>query len=106
VCPRGSPLWIIKTNPYNHTCIQEITRSYHAQSTVKMIAGAIKKELEEDMTLTIKTICALLIAKFSGVNPSYSKIWRGRIIRINFWKLGVFVWYTTLIIQCHSINKS
>jgi hypothetical protein len=39
-----------------------------------MIAGAIKKELVEAMTLTIKIICALLRAKFSGVNPSYFKI--------------------------------
>jgi hypothetical protein len=30
------------------------------------------------MTLTIKIIRALLRAKFSGVNPSYSKIWRCR----------------------------
>jgi hypothetical protein len=42
-----------------------------------MMTGVIKKELAEDMTLIIKTICALLRAKFSGVNPSYSKIWRG-----------------------------
>jgi hypothetical protein len=37
-----------------------------------------KRELVEDMTLIIKTICVLLKAKFSGVNSSYSKIWRGR----------------------------
>jgi hypothetical protein len=43
-----------------------------------MIAGAIKRELAEDMTLTIKIICALLRAKFSDVNPPYSKIWRCR----------------------------
>jgi hypothetical protein len=74
VCPKGSPFWIIKTNPYDHTCVQKIIHSDHAQLTVKMIVGAIKKELAEDMTLTIKIICALLRAKFSGVNPSYSKI--------------------------------
>jgi hypothetical protein len=45
--------------------------------TVKIIVGAIKRELAEDMTLTIKTICALLRVKLLGVNPSYSKIWRG-----------------------------
>jgi hypothetical protein len=39
-----------------------------------MIVDAIKKELAEDMTLIIKIIYALLRAKFSGVNPSYSKI--------------------------------
>jgi hypothetical protein len=39
-----------------------------------MIAGVIKRELAEDMTLTIKTICALLREKISDVNPSYSKI--------------------------------
>jgi hypothetical protein len=71
-------LWIINTNPYDHTCVQEITCSDYAQLTAKMIAGAIKQELADDMTLTIKTICALLRAKFSGVNLSYSKIWRGR----------------------------
>jgi hypothetical protein len=60
------------------THVQEITHSDHAQLTMKMITGAIKRELAEDMTLTIKTICALLRAKFSGVNLSYSKIWRGR----------------------------
>jgi NADH:ubiquinone oxidoreductase subunit E len=43
-----------------------------------MIVGAIKKELTEDMTLTIKTICAILRTKFSGVNSFYSMIWRGR----------------------------
>jgi hypothetical protein len=55
-------------------CIQEITRSYHAQLTVKMIVGAIKKELTENMTLIIKTICTLIRANFMGVNHSYSKI--------------------------------
>jgi hypothetical protein len=45
---------------------------------MKMIAAAIKKDLTEDMTLTIKTLCALLRAKFPGVNHSHSKIWRGR----------------------------
>jgi hypothetical protein len=69
LCPKGSPFWIIKTNPYDHTCVQEITRSDHAQLTAKMIASVIK--LAEDMG-------ALLRAKFSGVNPFYSKIWRGR----------------------------
>jgi hypothetical protein len=51
-----------------------------------MIDGAIKRELANDMTLTIKIICALLRAKFSGVNPSYFEIWRGReeIITQNF----------------------
>jgi hypothetical protein len=77
VCHKSSHLWVIKTNHYNNTCIQEIARSDHAQLTVKMIVGAIKKELAEDMTLTIKTICALLRVKLLGVNPSYSKIWRG-----------------------------
>jgi hypothetical protein len=43
-----------------------------------MIAGAIKRELEDDMTVIIKIICALLRAKISGVNIFYSKIWRGR----------------------------
>jgi hypothetical protein len=43
VCPKGSPFWIIKTNPYDHICVQEITRSDHSQLTVKMIVGAIKK---------------------------------------------------------------
>jgi hypothetical protein len=78
VCLKCNPFWVIKTNPYNHTCVQEITRSDHAQLTTKMIVCAIKRELAENMTLTIKTICALLRAKFLGVNPSYSKIWRGR----------------------------
>jgi hypothetical protein len=31
---------------------------------MKMIASAIKRELAEDMILTIKIICALLKAKF------------------------------------------
>jgi hypothetical protein len=39
-----------------------------------MITGTIKQELAEDMTLTIKIICALLRAKFSGVDSSYSRI--------------------------------
>jgi MULE transposase domain/SWIM zinc finger len=43
-----------------------------------MIAGAIKRELAEDMNSTIKGIRALLRAKFPGVTPSYSKVWRGR----------------------------
>jgi hypothetical protein len=29
VYPKGSPFWIIKTNPYDHTCVQEITCSDH-----------------------------------------------------------------------------
>jgi hypothetical protein len=78
VYPKGSPFWIIKTNPYDHTCVQEITRSDHAQLTTKMIVGTIKRELAEHMTLIIKTICALLRVKFSDVNPSCSKIWQGR----------------------------
>jgi hypothetical protein len=45
---------------------------------MKMIASAIQRELVDDMTLTIKIICALLRLKFSGINPSYSKIWRDR----------------------------
>jgi hypothetical protein len=68
VCPKSSHFWVIKTNPYDHTCVQEVTRSDHTQ---------LKRELAEDMTLTIKIICVLLKANFSGVNPSYSKIWRG-----------------------------
>jgi mannosyltransferase OCH1-like enzyme len=43
VSPKRNPFWIIKTNPYNHTCIQEISRSDHAQFTMKMIADAIKR---------------------------------------------------------------
>jgi hypothetical protein len=43
-----------------------------------MIAWAIKRDLTEDMNCTIRAICAILRAKFSGVIPSYSKIWRGR----------------------------
>jgi hypothetical protein len=43
--------------------------------TAKMIVDAIKRELIEDITLKIKTIHALLRAKFLGVNPSYSKVW-------------------------------
>jgi hypothetical protein len=70
----GNHFWVIKTNPYDRTCVQEITRSNHAQLTAKIIADAIKRELAEDMTLTIKRICALLRANFSGVNQSYSKI--------------------------------
>jgi hypothetical protein len=38
VCSMGSPFWIIKTNPYEHTCVQDITRSDHTQLTAKMIA--------------------------------------------------------------------
>jgi hypothetical protein len=53
------------------TRVQKIIRLDHAQLTVKMIAGAIKQELADDMTLTIKIIFALLRAKFSDVNPSY-----------------------------------
>jgi hypothetical protein len=30
VFPKGSPFWIIKTNLYDHTCVQEITHSDHA----------------------------------------------------------------------------
>jgi hypothetical protein len=29
------------TNPYDHTCVQEITRSDNTQLTTKMIAGVI-----------------------------------------------------------------
>jgi hypothetical protein len=43
-----------------------------------MVAWAIKRDLAEDMNCTIKGICAILRAKFMGVTPSYSKIWRGR----------------------------
>jgi hypothetical protein len=78
VCSKGGPFWIIKTNPYEHTCVQEITRSDHTQLTTKMIAWAIKRELAEDMNSMIKGIRALLRAKFPGVTPSYSKVWRGR----------------------------
>jgi hypothetical protein len=77
VCHKSSLFWVINTNPYDHTCVQEITRSDHAQLTTKVIADVIKRELAEDMTLIIKIICALLRVKFSGVNPSYAKIWRG-----------------------------
>jgi hypothetical protein len=74
MCSKGSPFWVIKTNPYEHTCVQDIIRSDHAQLTVKMIAWAIKRELAEDMNRTIKGIRAILRAKFPGVTPSYSKI--------------------------------
>jgi hypothetical protein len=43
-----------------------------------MITGAIKRELAEDMTLTIKTTHALLRAKLLCVNHFYSKIWHYR----------------------------
>jgi hypothetical protein len=38
-----------------------------------MIAGAIKRDLTEDMNSMIKGICAVLRAKFLSVIPSYSK---------------------------------
>jgi hypothetical protein len=43
-----------------------------------MITWAIKRDLTEDMNSTIKDIRAILRAKYPGVTPSYSKIWRGR----------------------------
>jgi hypothetical protein len=52
-----------------------------------MIARTIKRELVEDMTLTIKIIRALLRVKILDVNPSYSKIWRGRKEIIQFLKV-------------------
>jgi hypothetical protein len=43
-----------------------------------MIVGAIKRELTENMALTIKIIYSLLRAKFLDINHSYSRIWQDR----------------------------
>lgn len=82
VCPKGNNFWTIRTNPYPHTCIQSITRVDHAQLTAKIIAGAIKKEMNEDTTMTIKNVRHLVKAKFPGADPSYAKLWRGRELAI------------------------
>jgi hypothetical protein len=74
VCSKGNHFWIIKTNPFDHKCVQEITHLDHKQLTVKMIAENIKRELAEDMTLTIKIIRALLRTKILGVDSFYFKI--------------------------------
>jgi hypothetical protein len=66
VCPKCNLFWVIKINPYEHTYVQDITHSDHAQLTTKMIVGSIKRDLVEDMNSTIKGMRAILRAKISG----------------------------------------
>ena len=74
--------WTISTNPYVHTCFGVTGRLDSPQMTARVIADIIKPGLIDDLELSIKGVRHLVKVKFSTIEPSYNKLWRGRELAI------------------------
>jgi hypothetical protein len=50
--------------------------------TSRMIADIVKNRLRENLELTVKEVRDLVKQKFSTIQSSYNKLWRGRELTI------------------------
>jgi hypothetical protein len=82
VTPNITGIWEIRINPLEHSCFGSITRADHSQMTSRMIADIVKNRLTNNLEMIIKEARGFVKQKFSIVQPSYNKLWRGRELTI------------------------
>jgi hypothetical protein len=75
-------IWEIRINPLEHSYFDSTTRTDHSYMTSRMIADIIKNRLIENLEMTVKEARGLVKQKFSTVQSSYNKLWRGRELTI------------------------
>jgi MULE transposase domain len=80
--PNIIDIWEIKINPLEHSYFGSATRADHSQMTSRMIADIVKNRLRDNLEMTVKEAMGLVRQKFSTVQPSYNKLWRGRELTI------------------------
>jgi hypothetical protein len=76
--PNITGIWEIRTNSLEHFYFDSTTTADHSQLTSRMIANIIKNRLRENLEMTVKEARGLVKQKFSTVQPSYNKLWRGK----------------------------
>jgi hypothetical protein len=82
--PNITGIWEIRTNSLEHSYFGSATTADHSQLTSRMIADIIKNRLRENLEMTVKEARGLVKQKFSTVQPSYNKLWRGRELTIAY----------------------
>jgi hypothetical protein len=77
----GSTTWRIITNQKPHNC-RRPPGDRKTLTTHILIVECVRQHLKKDLSLTVQEISMIIEIKYSGVAPTYGKLWCGQEITI------------------------
>ncbi|KAJ3678781.1 hypothetical protein LUZ61_021322 [Rhynchospora tenuis] len=78
ICEGFNANWKISTNPHDHICTRPYNERRHDNLTAELIAEHVREELRKDLGLKISQVGGLIRARYTRIEPTYNKAWRGR----------------------------
>ncbi|HET9412223.1 MAG TPA: PMZ-type zinc finger domain-containing protein [Candidatus Saccharimonadales bacterium] len=69
--------FIIKTNPYQHSCEAIIGRRDHRQLTAKFLANVLYNAVAANPGISMRDLSSIVEVKFDQ-KPTYNKLWRAK----------------------------